>query len=57
MGYNWPVKPLLLLPAVSVLLTTPLAAQPGIGREVERLAKARTFWPNFDPLAIPLATY
>ena len=51
------MKPIPLLAAVSVLLTTPLAAQPGIGREVERIAKARTFWPNFDPLAIPLATY
>jgi hypothetical protein len=50
------MKPISLL-VVSVLLTTPLAAQPGIGREVERMAKARTFWPNFDPLAIPLATY
>ena len=50
------MKPISLF-VVSVLLTTPLAAQPGIGREVERIAKSRTFWPNFDPLAIPLATY
>ena len=56
-GYDCGVKSILLSAIVSVLLTAPLAAQPGIGREVERIAKARTFWPNFDPLAIPLATY
>lgn len=46
---------------LSVLLATPLTAQPvgalATGREVERLAASQTFWPNFDPLAIPLAIY
>ena len=51
------MKPIALFAIVSLSLTTPLAAQPGIGREVERLARARAYWPNFDPLAIPLATY
>ncbi len=32
-----------------------MAAQ--IAEEVERIAGARTFWPRFDPRAIPLAIY
>jgi hypothetical protein len=55
------VKPLALSAAVSILLTTPLPAQPGTAlgaaRQYERLAASRTFWPGFDPLVIPLAIY
>ena len=55
------MKPLVLSAAVSISLTTPLIAQPGTAlggaREYERLAARRTFWPGFDPLAIPLAIY
>ena len=28
-----------------------------IEREMERLAASRSFWPGYDPLAIPLAVY
>jgi hypothetical protein len=46
---------------LSLLLAAPLSAQPSqalaTAREVERIASSRTFWPGFDPLAIPLAIY
>ena len=46
---------------LSLLLAMPLPAQPGsalgAARLYERLAASRTFWPGFDPLAIPLAIY
>ena len=43
-------------------VAAPVAAQEreralSVAREVERLATARTFWPGFDPLAIPLAVF
>ena len=42
-------------------LTASLSAQPATAlataREVERIAAIRSFWPGFDPLAIPLAIY
>ena len=52
----------LLLPAALLLTgSTTAAAQPAhalaTAREVERLASSRTFWPGFDPLAVPLAIY
>ena len=60
-GYNCTVKRTLLCAGVSILLTTPLLAQPGTAlgaaRTYERLGARRTFWPGFDPLAIPLAIY
>src|SRR5918999_550307 len=55
------MRRLLLATIVPVISSTDLAAQPGhalaAAREVERLAGSRTFWPGFDPLAIPLAIY
>jgi len=46
---------------VSGLSTASLPAQPATAlataREVERIAATRSFWPRFDPLAIPLAIY
>jgi hypothetical protein len=55
------VRPLAPFALLSVLLAAPLPAQPtqalAAAREVERIASARTFWPGFDPLAIPLAIY
>jgi hypothetical protein len=60
-GYNGLMNTLSVAAVVSVLLTTPLAAQPAgalsTARDLERLAPTRSFWPGFDPLAIPLAIY
>jgi hypothetical protein len=55
------VTPILAVVVLSGLLTLPLPAQPATAlataREVERIAATRSFWPGFDPLAIPLAIY
>jgi hypothetical protein len=55
------VRRLLTLALLSVVLAAPLAAQSAralaTARAVERIAGNRTFWPGFDPLAIPLAIY
>ncbi|HZO20005.1 MAG TPA: hypothetical protein VFB46_13525, partial [Gemmatimonadaceae bacterium] len=50
----------LRLALLSLLLAAPLTAQEhalAIARDVERLAASRSFWPGFEPLAIPLAIY
>ena len=50
----------LRLALLSLLLAAPLTAQEhalAIARDVERLAAGRSFWPGFEPLAIPLAIY
>lgn len=52
---------IVVVAVVSALSTASLPAQPATAlataREVERIATTRSFWPGFDPLAIPLAIY
>lgn len=49
------------LAPLSLLLAASLEAQSAralaTGRQVERIGRAQTLWPGFDPLAIPLAIY
>lgn len=49
------------LAVLQILAGMPVAAQQdhalATGRAVERIARNRTFWPGFDPLAVPLAIY
>src|SRR5688572_24546806 len=59
--YNSAVKLYSVVAVVSGSLTASLPAQPATAlataREVERIASTGSFWPGFDPLAIPLAIY
>lgn len=56
-----PMRRLLLATILSVISGSDLDGQPATAlataREVERLARSRSFWPGFDPLDIPLAIY
>ena len=55
------MRTILSLAPLSLLFAATLSAQSSLalatGREVERLARTRTFWPGFDPVSVPLAIY